>query len=616
MIYINNLTKRFGETIIYKDTSYSFKSKSLTCFFGPSGSGKTTLFNILAGFDTDYKGDIIIKDKILNDLNKEKLIKYRFNDIGFVFQGYHLIKGYTALENVLMASDLNSKYSDEKKKEKALNILESLNLSNEINQKVETLSGGQKQRVAIARALINDPSIILADEPTGALDDESTENIMNILKDISKSKTVIVITHDDDVLNYADEVIKLEDNKIVTVKENVNKDIKHIKEEKWTNPCINKKTVNKLSIKNFKLNFIKYILAAIIIAFSTATFIASFSANEIGNKVFNNFKEKNSFYNIGQIPKYFNGQVVNDDLKGVKDKLLEFNEIENVYYQYDIKDVSIKLSDKEVNIPIKGPSALSNESLSYGNMPKEGENEIAISASVVNRIVNNIQDIIGEKIMLEYLDKNESTKEIQLEVTGVTNSSYQDFIVSSNIEKDIYKDMGLSDDDATAISFTVKDFEKIPQVEKNMRNDNINVLTKGNEIEAFLDTFANLTKLFMFLSYIVIIIGLAVSLIILYKINSSRESEFAILSAIGYKDSFIKRILFKENVVFSLVSILLSFVLVGVLNILSIKTLGYGLTINLASVVSLIFINLFITLGLSFIINNKLLKKDKILSLR
>lgn len=149
-----------------------------------------------------------------------------------------------------------------------------------------------------------------------------------------------------------------------------------------------------------------------------------------------------------------------------------------------------------------------------------------------------------------------------------------------------------------------------------MRNDNINVLTKGNEIEAFLDTFANLTKLFMFLSYIVIIIGLAVSLIILYKINSSRESEFAILSAIGYKDSFIKRILFKENVVFSLVSILLSFVLVGVLNILSIKTLGYGLTINLASVVSLIFINLFITLGLSFIINNKLLKKDKILSLR
>ena len=616
MIYINNLTKRFGETIIYKDTSYSFKSKSLTCFFGPSGSGKTTLFNILAGFDTDYKGDIIIKDKILNDLNKEMLIKYRFNDIGFVFQGYHLIKVYTALENVLMASNLNSKYSDEKKKEKALNILESLNLSNEINQKVETLSGGQKQRVAIARALINDPSIILADEPTGALDDESTENIMNILKDISKSKTVIVITHDDDVLNYADEAIKLEDNKIVTVKENINKDIKHIKEEKWTNPCINKKTANKLSIKNFKLNFIKYILAAIIIAFSTATFIASFSANEIGNKVFNNFKEKNSFYNIGQIPKYFNGQVVNDDLKGVKDKLLEFNEIENVYYQYDIKDVSIKLSDKEVNIPIKGPSALSNESLSYGNMPKEGENEIAISASVVNRIVNNIQDIIGEKIMLEYLDKNESTKEIQLEVTGVTNSSYQDFIVSSNIEKDIYKDMGLSDDDATAISFTVKDFEKIPQVEKNMRNDNINVLTKGNEIEAFLDTFANLTKLFMFLSYIVIIIGLAVSLIILYKINSSRESEFAILSAIGYKDSLIKRILFKENVVFSLVSILLSFVLVGVLNILAIKTLGYGLTINLASVVSLIFINLFITLGLSFIINNKLLKKDKILSLR
>ena len=403
MIYINNLTKKFGETTIYKDTSYLFKSKSLTCFFGPSGSGKTTLFNILAGFDTDYKGEIIVKDKILNDLNKDKLTKYRFNDIGFVFQSYHLIKGYTALENVLMASNLNDKYSDGKKIEKALNILESLNLSKEINQKVETLSGGQKQRVAIARALINDPSIILADEPTGALDEESTENIMQILKGISKSKTVIVITHDDDVLNYADEVIKLDDNKIVTVKENtenIKKNSENKKEEKWKNQSINKNTINKLSIKNFKLNFVKYILAAIIIAFSTATFIASFSANEIGNKVFNDFKEKNSFYNIGQVPKYFNGEIVNEDLKSLKDQLSEFDEIENVYYQYDIKDVSIKLNDKEIEVPIKSATALANESLSYGRMPRGGKNEIAISASIVNRMVKNIQDIIGKKCYL------------------------------------------------------------------------------------------------------------------------------------------------------------------------------------------------------------------------
>ncbi|WP_243281551.1 ATP-binding cassette domain-containing protein [Clostridium sp. D53t1_180928_C8] len=185
------------------------------------------------------------------------------------------------------------------------------------------LSGGQKQRVAIARALINDPAIILADEPTGALDNESTENIMNILKDISKNKTVIVITHDDDVLDYADEVIKLENNKIVAVKENTNNQTEQFKKDNWKNPSIDKKTLNKLSIKNFKLNFIKYILVAIIIAFSTSTFIASFSANEIGNKVFNDFKEKNSFYNIGQIPKYFSGQVVNENLEELKEKILQ-----------------------------------------------------------------------------------------------------------------------------------------------------------------------------------------------------------------------------------------------------------------------------------------------------
>lgn len=202
---------------------------------------------------------------------------------------------------------------------------------------------------------------------------------------------------------YADEVIKLDDNKIVTVKENtenIKKNSENKKEEKWKNQSINKNTINKLSIKNFKLNFVKYILAAIIIAFSTATFIASFSANEIGNKVFNDFKEKNSFYNIGQVPKYFNGEIVNEDLKSLKDQLSEFDEIENVYYQYDIKDVSIKLNDKEIEVPIKSATALANESLSYGRMPRGGKNEIAISASIVNRMVKNIQDIIGKKCYL------------------------------------------------------------------------------------------------------------------------------------------------------------------------------------------------------------------------
>lgn len=219
-------------------------------------------------------------------------------------------------------------------------------------------------------------------------------------------------------------------------------------------------------------------------------------------------------------------------------------------------------------------------------------------------------------MLFKYIDKNEIEKEITLKVKGVTNSSYQDFIISSDIEKEIYRDMGLSDQEITAISFTVSDFEKTPEIEKEMRDNNINTLTKGDEISAFLDTFSNLTKLFMFLSYIVVVVGLVVSLVILYKINNSREGEFAILSAIGYKDSFIKRILFKENIVFSLVSILLSFILVGLFNILAVKSLGYGLTINLVSIISLIFINLFITLGLSFIINHKLVKKDKVLALR
>ncbi|EGT3616715.1 ATP-binding cassette domain-containing protein [Clostridium perfringens] len=616
MILLSNITKKFGETIIYKDTSYTFKDKSLTCFYGPSGSGKTTLFNMLAGFDIEYEGDIIVNDTLVNSLHGEELINYRFNNIGFVFQSYNLIKGYTALENVLMASNLNDEIGNKEKKERGLEILASLNLLSEANQRVETLSGGQKQRVAIGRALINNPSIILADEPTGALDNESSENIMNILKEISKEKTVVVITHDDEVLKYADEVITLEDNKIICVNENKEWKEERVKYPKWKRPLVSKKIINKLAIKNFRLNFFKYLLAAIIIAFSTSTFIASFNAKDIGEKLKSDFKGKNSFYNVGQIPKYFNGEIVNKDLDKIKSKLLNMDGVENVYYQYSINDINIKYLDKGVEIPFKVPTALPNESLSYGNMPKDNEKEIAISSSIANRLVNNIKDILGENIELQYKDNSGELKEVKLKVTGITNSSYQDFVVNSNIEKDIYTNINLKEENVEAISFSATNFEDVPEVEKKLRDEDITVLTKGDEIIAFLDTFLNLINLFKILSYIIMVVGLIVSSVLLYKVYSSREVEMAILSAIGYKIGYTKRIFFVESILLGGVSISLSILFSMLLNILSQKSLGYGLNLNVTNISLLILLNLFITLGLSFIITSRIIKKDKGLLLR
>lgn len=264
MIKINNLYKSFRETKIYEGTDYEFKENKLTCFFGPSGSGKSTLFNLIAGFDTKYEGEIIVNENKLKELSLDELSQYRFNNIGFVFQNYNLLKGYSALENVLMGIHLNDKISIEDKREKAKALLISLGLELQINQSIETLSGGQKQRVAIARALINEPKIILADEPTGAVDEEATREIMEVLKSISKEKTVIVITHDEEVAEYADEIIEIEDYGIVIKKDEGEREKiairSDVQKEITKKPKLNNEISRKLSLKNFKIHLLQFIL--------------------------------------------------------------------------------------------------------------------------------------------------------------------------------------------------------------------------------------------------------------------------------------------------------------------------------------------------------------------
>lgn len=384
MVILRNLFKSFGEVKICDDVNYTFREKGLTCFFGPSGSGKTTIFNLIAGFDRNFEGEIEVNDTKIKGVSIEDLCKYRFNNIGFIFQNYNLFKGYTALENVLMGIYLESDITEGEKLKRALDLLNSLGLEEQKNQKIETLSGGQKQRVAIARALINEPKLILADEPTGALDSESTKAIMEILKDISKTKQVIMISHDEEVLAYADEVIELEGNKIKIKSRNEKSDEEvaiayednniEIKKE----PKLDKKTARSISLKNFKIHMFKFILAAVIISFGSSAFVASLSTKKITSNIINDFKTKNFFYNIGTVPTLVNGKKVTEDIDKLYNDLKDNSELENVYYQYDLENIKIKNGDRSIDIPVKVPTVIAKESMAYGNMPRQNQNEMAI----------------------------------------------------------------------------------------------------------------------------------------------------------------------------------------------------------------------------------------------
>ena len=204
MLELNNITK------IYKtgdftqkaldNVSIKFRNSEFVSILGPSGSGKTTLLNIIGGLDKYTSGDLLIEGVSTKKYKDKDWDNYRNHKIGFVFQSYNLIGHQSILANVELALTLSG-VSKKRRRNLAIKALENVGLKDHIKKKPNELSGGQMQRVAIARALVNNPSIILADEPTGALDTSTSEQIMNLLKDISKDKLVIMVTHNPELFN-------------------------------------------------------------------------------------------------------------------------------------------------------------------------------------------------------------------------------------------------------------------------------------------------------------------------------------------------------------------------------------------------------------------------------
>lgn len=198
--------------------SFDIEKGELVCILGPSGAGKTTCLNILGGMDTSTSGSLKIDGKEITALKRKELIKYRRNDIGFVFQFYNLIQNLTALENVELAVQLCEDYLEPKE------ILEKVGLENRMDNFPSQLSGGEQQRVAIARAIAKSPKLLLCDEPTGALDYKTGKQILQLLEDTCRKEkmTVIIVTHNSAIAQMADKVIKFKNGGVEEIYLNEN----------------------------------------------------------------------------------------------------------------------------------------------------------------------------------------------------------------------------------------------------------------------------------------------------------------------------------------------------------------------------------------------------------
>ncbi len=220
MLEIKNITKDYvtGDEVVHalRDVTISFRESELVSILGHSGCGKTTLLNIIGGLDRYTKGDLIINGKSTTQYKASDWDTYRNHSVGFIFQSYNLIPHQTVLSNVELALTLSGVSKTERRK-RAKEALEKVGLGDQINKKPNQMSGGQMQRVAIARALVNDPDILLADEPTGALDSETSLQIMELIKEIANDRLVIMVTHNPELAEqYSTRIVKLVDGKITS----------------------------------------------------------------------------------------------------------------------------------------------------------------------------------------------------------------------------------------------------------------------------------------------------------------------------------------------------------------------------------------------------------------
>ncbi|MEP3836733.1 MAG: ABC transporter ATP-binding protein [Algibacter sp.] len=215
--HINKYFKKPVKFHVLKDISFQIKKGEFASIMGKSGCGKSTLLYILSTMDTDYEGELYLNNQLVSGQDSTHLSYLRNKHIGFVFQFHYLLSEFSVLENVMLPAKKLAEKSFQEIEHNAIQKLKMLNIEHLAYKKASQVSGGEKQRVAIARALINDPSIIMGDEPTGNLDSHNAGNVFNIFKQLSYEQglSLLIVTHDEDFANKTDRIIQMEDGKIL-----------------------------------------------------------------------------------------------------------------------------------------------------------------------------------------------------------------------------------------------------------------------------------------------------------------------------------------------------------------------------------------------------------------
>ncbi|MGL4570704.1 MAG: ATP-binding cassette domain-containing protein [Clostridium sp.] len=407
MFRLKNITKKYNQNYALNDISLSI-GKGMNFIIGASGSGKTTLLKIITGMESDFDGEVYYDDKNIKKLNKKERSYFYNNIFGFIWQDFNLLENLTVVENILLPSYLKDK-SDIKYANK---LIRDLKLKNIENKQVKYLSGGQKQRVAIARELMKRPQVILADEPTSALDKKSSDEVMRILRDISKISTVIIVTHDTSFITTQDSVYELDKGELISENSVELKD-KVAKFSMSKRSRVPMKQLLQLVKTNIIRNKGRFIFSVLALILSTSFLLTTVSRSINNNsqsafdELFETYGDSlldiglyNSFTSAAGTDGNNNDEPdanVNQDISGLYEKYRNDERVSLISYLQAFDDIEISVDNKNYQIQSSGSIPVVNKMI-VGRMPEGSEKEVVVPENFVKSLGIYPENVLDKEI--------------------------------------------------------------------------------------------------------------------------------------------------------------------------------------------------------------------------
>ena len=621
-----------------QDINVSFDKGELVSIIGESGSGKSTLMNLIGGLDSDYTGLIEIDGKDLKSFSSKDLDDYRKKKIGFVFQSFNLIPHLSVIDNVTIALTLSNE-KESVKTEKATKLLERLGLKDHLKKKPSQLSGGQKQRVAIARALINNPVIILADEPTGALDSATTLQILEILKEIAdEGKLVIMVTHSEKVASISSRIVEISDGKISSDKKqkDYKKGKKFSEEEQKENSQKKEKHLSwlsafKLSLHSMWASKTKNFLMAFGVSISLIAMITMLAFGSGLTGYINSLAKSYSSTDVVTISKrtqmeegsqgvasmFAPNQFTDEEISSVIDDVnnhLQSNDNDfraeldqNVDYGFSImtgfsQSAQVTLDGEEpitqdifylyTTPPYYDENQMLAGTIPTSNVDENNVGEVMFSDAIVNALgFESREDAIDSVVTLKVSISGMPEITRQVKITGIVDVSvfenmlvmYVDFDYLANIvaEETLEENGQATTLMPTSLYITTDSEDTTNLINSYLQTrDDLTGSVEDQLANMFSQMMSTFSIALAVIAGISLLVSLIMILVVMYMSVSERTKEIGVLKSIGARGKDIKKIFTAESIFIGLLSgicgIILSLVFGGILAIIFTSTIGFA----------------------------------------